>query len=255
MCELLGMSANVPTDICFSFAGLMQRGGCTGPHKDGFGIVFYEGKGIRGFRDYQPSADSDIARFVRDYPLKSQIVISHIRQANRGGICLENTHPFNRELWGRYWTFAHNGQLKGIKKLALTDMLPVGTTDSEHAFCWMLSQIRQRFPKPPRDNMTLWRFVQGLADQLAELGVFNMLLSDSKDLVAYCGKRLSWITRKAPFGDASLIDDDMQVDFGSETTPNDIVTIIATRPLTDNEQWNIMQRGEMRVFRQGILER
>ena len=24
MCELLGMSANVPTDICFSFAGLMR---------------------------------------------------------------------------------------------------------------------------------------------------------------------------------------------------------------------------------------
>ncbi|NMV94040.1 hypothetical protein HIV08_07080, partial [Vibrio cholerae] len=23
MCELLGMSANVPTDICFSFTGLM----------------------------------------------------------------------------------------------------------------------------------------------------------------------------------------------------------------------------------------
>ena len=27
MCELMGMSANVPTDICFSFTGLMQRGG------------------------------------------------------------------------------------------------------------------------------------------------------------------------------------------------------------------------------------
>ena len=26
MCELLGMSANVPTDIVFSFTGLMQRG-------------------------------------------------------------------------------------------------------------------------------------------------------------------------------------------------------------------------------------
>ncbi|HCS2811935.1 class II glutamine amidotransferase, partial [Pseudomonas aeruginosa] len=25
MCELLGMSANVPTDICFSFTGLVQR--------------------------------------------------------------------------------------------------------------------------------------------------------------------------------------------------------------------------------------
>ena len=41
MCELLGMSANVPTDICFSFTGLVQRGGGTGPHKDGWGITFY----------------------------------------------------------------------------------------------------------------------------------------------------------------------------------------------------------------------
>lgn len=40
MCELLGMSANVPTDICFSFTGLMQRGGKTGPHRDGWGITF-----------------------------------------------------------------------------------------------------------------------------------------------------------------------------------------------------------------------
>lgn len=49
MCELLGMSANVPTDICFSFTGLVQRGGGTGPHKDGWGITFYEGKGCRTF--------------------------------------------------------------------------------------------------------------------------------------------------------------------------------------------------------------
>lgn len=44
MCELLGMSANVPTDIVFSFTGLMQRGGGTGPHRDGWGIGFYEGR-------------------------------------------------------------------------------------------------------------------------------------------------------------------------------------------------------------------
>ncbi len=44
MCELLGMSANVPTDICFSFTGLMQRGGNTGPHRDGWGITFMKGR-------------------------------------------------------------------------------------------------------------------------------------------------------------------------------------------------------------------
>ncbi|NBA25711.1 class II glutamine amidotransferase, partial [Aeromonas caviae] len=56
MCELLGMSANVPTDICFSFTGLMLRGGKTGPHKDGWGITFYEGRGFRTFKDPEPSA-------------------------------------------------------------------------------------------------------------------------------------------------------------------------------------------------------
>ncbi len=39
MCELLGMSANVPTDICFSFTGLVQRGGGTGPHKMAGGLL------------------------------------------------------------------------------------------------------------------------------------------------------------------------------------------------------------------------
>lgn len=117
MCELLGMSANVPTDICFSFTGLMQRGGNTGPHRDGWGITFYEGKGFRTFKDPNPSCESKIAELVQNYPIKSQAVVSHIRQANRGGVNLENTHPFTRELWGRYWTFAHNGQLSDYDDL------------------------------------------------------------------------------------------------------------------------------------------
>ena len=50
MCELLGMSANVPTDLRFSFTGLMRRAGATGRHADGFGIVFHDGNGCRAFR-------------------------------------------------------------------------------------------------------------------------------------------------------------------------------------------------------------
>ena len=75
MCELLGMSANVPTDVVFSFTGLMQRGGNTGPHRDGWGIGFYEGRGLRLFQDPQASADSEIARLVQRYPIKSETVI------------------------------------------------------------------------------------------------------------------------------------------------------------------------------------
>lgn len=248
MCELLGMSANVPTDICFSFSGLVKRGGETGPHKDGWGITFYEGKGCRSFKDPNPSCNSPVAKLVKEYPIKSKSVISHIRQANRGGVSLENTHPFIRELWGKNWTYAHNGQLTGYETLPMGHDIPVGQTDSERAFCWILDQLRQSYESEPLDMLAMFKKVAGYADTLREMGVFNMLLSDGEYVMCYCTNNLSWITRRAPFGKAQLIDEDMIVDFHEETSATDVVTVIATRPLTNNEQWNRMTEGEFCVF-------
>ena len=250
MCELLGMSANVPTDICFSFTGLMQRGGRTGPHADGWGVVFYEGKGYRLFRDAAPSAESDLARLLRDLPIKSCTVISHIRKATRGKITLENTHPFVREMWGRSWCFAHNGHLKRVKRWPLDLYRPVGTTDSEHAFCWLLNALRRRFSKPPR-AATFWRYVHQLALELSALGTFNFLLSDGRHLGAFCSTHLTWLTRQAPFGEAELVDEDLRVDFSLHTQPTDVVTVVATRPLKRNEVWTTMAAGSMVVFAEG----
>src|ERR1043166_4639208 len=112
MCQLLGMNCNVPTDICFSFTGFRNRGGGTDQHSDGWGIAFFEGKGCRVFLDPSPAVASPIADLVRNFPIRSTNVITHIRKATHGAIGLENTHPFMRELWGRYWIFAHNGTLE-----------------------------------------------------------------------------------------------------------------------------------------------
>lgn len=254
MCELLGMSANVPTDLCFSFTGLVQRGGATGPHRDGWGVVFYEGKGIRAFRDSAPSVKSEIASLVSRFPMKCDIAISHIREANVGAVNLENTHPFVRELWGRNWTFAHNGQLADSAELALGDFTPIGTTDSERAFCWLLAKIKdwagsleaiQADPAGFRHQLKIW------CDQLHAKGVSNLMFSDGSYLYCYCSTKLHWITRCAPFGEARLSDADLAVDFGEHTTPDDVVTVIATNPLTDNEHWNAMTPGELIVFDRG----
>jgi predicted glutamine amidotransferase len=253
MCELLGMSANVPTDICFSFAGLLERGGRTGPHADGWGIGFYEDAGCRLFHDPESCADSVLAQLVKNYPIKSHIVISHIRKANRGRVKLENTHPFSRELWGRQWTFAHNGQLRGVKKLPLGQFKPVGSTDSEHAFCWLMAQIAKRYPQAPRSHAGVGKLLDKLCNQLGELGIFNILLSDSKLLYAYCSTKMCWISRRAPFGEAQLLDTDLCVDFGKETTPNDVVTVVATTPLTNNEVWNDVTAGRLHRFHLGEL--
>nr|WP_158162202.1 class II glutamine amidotransferase [Vibrio mimicus] len=253
MCELLGMSANVPTDICFSFTGLMQRGGRTGPHRDGWGIAFYEGKGFRTFKDPNPSSQSKIAELVQQYPIKSCAVISHIRQANRGGVSLENTHPFTRELWGHYWTFAHNGQLTDYQDLATGRHRPVGQTDSEWAFCWLLNQMEQKYPEGPQDWSEMLRYVAQCCDSLRPLGVFNMLLSNGEYVMAYCTNHLYWITRRAPFGHAALLDEDVEINFQEETTPNDVVSVMATQPLTGNETWHRMKPGQFAFFHFGEL--
>jgi len=251
MCELLGMSANVPTDICFSLSELMKHGGDAGPHGDGWGIALYEGQGCRSFHDAVPGSDSKISTLLQTYPIKSHIVISHIRQANRGRVCLENTHPFMRELWGRYWTFAHNGELKGIKKQKLSFYHPVGTTDSEYAFCWLLDKIRTKFAVRPRNPRTLWRFVNTLFLEMSQRGVFNVLMSDSQVLYCFCSTQLCWITRRAPFGKAVLLDSGLSIDFSKETTLNDIVTVVSTKKLTQENFWHTMAQHEFMVLNNG----
>jgi glutamine amidotransferase len=122
MCQLLGMNCNAPTDVTFSFRGFAQRGGQTDHHADGWGIAFFEGdaggeddKGLRHFVDHQPACSSPVAELISRYPIKSRNVIAHIRKATQGRVALENCHPFVRELWGRYWVFAHNGDLQDFQ--------------------------------------------------------------------------------------------------------------------------------------------
>ena len=249
MCELLGMSANVPTDVVFSFTGLMQRGGHTGPHRDGWGIGFYEGRGLRLFQDPLASADSEIARLVQRYPIKSETVIGHIRQANVGAVSLANTHPFMREMWGRNWCFAHNGQLADFAP-QLGMYQPVGDTDSEAAFCDMLNRLRAACSSECGIEQLL-PVIVAACNEYRSKGVFNCLLSNGDWLFSYCTTKMAHITRRAPFGPATLKDADMSVDFQSETTPNDVVTVLATEPLTDNELWTLYAPGEWRLWRNG----
>ena len=45
---------------------------------------------------------------------------------------------------------------------------------------------------------------------------------------------------------------DYKVDFSTVTTKNDRVAIIATKPLTKNETWIEMEKGELLMFDKGL---
>jgi glutamine amidotransferase len=246
------MNCNVPTDIVFSFTGFAHRGGRTDTHHDGWGIAFFEGAGVRHFVDHQAAVASPIAELIKQYPLKSTNVIAHIRKATQGQVALENCHPFVRELWGRYWVFAHNGDLKQFAPVLDGPFRPVGNTDSELAFCFLLQELRARFGDVPPTTEALQAALAELVRIVAAHGTFNMMLSDGTALFAHCSTKLCYVVRQHPFPTVCLSDEDLSVDFSQVTTPNDRVAIIVTEPLTTNEAWTDFAPGELKLFIDGL---
>ena len=254
MCQLLGMNCNTPTDIVFSFEGFRRRGGLTDHHVDGFGIGFFEQKGVRLFHDDKPSAQSPVADLIKAYQIKSENVIAHIRKATSGRTSLANTHPFVREMWGSYWMFAHNGHLQNFAPARGRYYRTVGNTDSERAFCFILEELRRRFDDRPGDD-ELFAALAPLVREIRSHGLFNFILSDGQVMFAHASTLLHYIVRQAPFGEARLLDDDIAVDFSAVTTPNDRVAVIATLPLTENETWRQFACDELAMFRDGAIVR
>ena len=267
MCQLLGMNCNTPTDVTFSFRGFARRGGNTDLHADGWGIAFFEGneadeadddgKGLRHFVDHQPACSSPVAELISRYPIKSRNVISHIRKATQGKVALENCHPFVRELWGRYWVFAHNGDLKDFAPRLHGSFKPVGSTDSERAFCWIMQELAKSHagvPSVAELSLTL----RELAVSIAPHGTFNFLLSNGQALWAHASSKpdsqiLYYVERKHPFSHATLSDEDVSVNFADHTRPTDRVAVVVSAPLTTNESWVAFAAGELKVFEGGVL--
>ncbi len=272
MCQLLGMNCNTPTDIGFSFAGFRQRGGNTDHHTDGFGIASFEhndcvvrsGKpsiGLRLYHDDKPSCQSPLADLVRTNPVKAMNVIAHIRKATQGETCLANTHPFVREVWGEQWAFAHNGQMNKqfieqcerlYKNGNGNHYVPVGSTDSELAFCYLLNRLKETFKTRPSDE-ELFKFLISQCRYLSANGLFNCLLSNGDWHLAYAGSLLFYLTRQAPFGEAHLSDDDLAINFADHAVEGDSISIMVTIPLTDDERWQQLAVNECVIFRDGEI--
>jgi glutamine amidotransferase len=254
MCQLLGLNCKHPTDAMFSFAGFAQRAGVTDQHADGWGIAFFEGshdnKGLRLLVDPQPASSSPVADLIRRYPIKSRNIISHIRKATQGVVALENCHPFVRELWGRYWVFAHNGDLKQYAPRLHGSFHPVGQTDSELAFCWLMQELAKSHASlPSLDELTLT--LQELTPQIARHGVFNFMLSNGQALWTHASTHLSYVERQHPFSTATLSDQDLSIDFAHCTIEDDRVAVIVTTPLTTNEPWTPLPPHTLACFVEG----
>jgi len=283
-CQLLGMNCATPTDFTFSFKGFLQRGGETDIHRDGWGVLIYEGEGsgVRMFHGTEQASTSPMANFLSSHPIRTLNMMSHIRYATVGDVELSNVHPFSREMWGINWAFSMNGDIPMFKrdrnaKLEALDpnnspckderyYHPIGSTDSEAAFCAILNALRVQFqhlPSLPVLKDVLQKLCNEIIDEDPDGTIMNFILTCGPNTLwvySWPGSRpgsdvwngLFYTTREYPFTDnCQLSDIDYSVDFASTNKEDNCVSVIATKPLTKNEEWVEMSKGELIVFDQG----
>ena len=258
MCELIALSSQSATQLTFSLQTLAAHSGDTSTTRDGWGVAFYQGRDVALFREPMAASDSPLAHFLQAQGPSTTLAISHIRHVTRGALDLSNTQPFLRELAGRTHVFAHNGNLPGIDgvaNMAFDRYRPVGTTDSEHAFCALLERLHGLWKTTPTPPTVQERrlVIAAFAADLCKLGPANFVYADGELLFAHGNRRIQAATgRIAPPGlfliSCRCLDPQQAVHADGVTVAPGFqeLVMLASVPLTgDGETWRPLDEGEL----------
>ncbi len=264
MCELLGISSSTKVRPGRYFKVFRRRGqeledGQGNP--DGWGIALYpDGRAVQVIKEHISAASSRLSEFLSVYEhLCSKVFIAHVRKASRGVVTYSNTHPFSREVMGREYAFAHNGTIRNIRRFPLGRHKPVGNTDSERLFCFILDFIEGKGICGWTEEylIAFWKFLMAIncrptKDQPNKL---NLLLSDGETLIAYTDfygigglyQLMLRVHGEVPSGGRKL-SACSQIKKNDEET----ICIVATRPVSHDKLWVSIGPGELCAFRNGI---
>lgn len=262
MCELLAVSSSQAARLTFSLRRLAARGTTADLAHDGWGVAFYQGADAALFRESVAAADSALVRFLERNGPSTQLAVSHIRHATWGAVQFSNTQPFIRELGGHTHTFAHNGyltQIDSCRALALVMDTPIGQTDSELAFCALMTRMRRLWGDAGVPSLAARMSLLAIfAKDLRTLGAANFLYADGDTLFAHGHLRATrldgpleapglWtLRRRCTPADADPIHVAGMVAEHGHTS----AVLVASVPLT-GEAWQPMYAGELIAVRDG----
>lgn len=260
MCELFAVCSRGPVGLCCSLDEFDRHGGGTAPHGDGWGLASYIDRDALLVKEARPAFGSELARWVREHPLHSSLVIGHVRKATMGAHAFMNTQPFVRERAGATHVFAHNGHLdlEALRRRAPPNgPRPVGDTDSERAFCQLLGElvgVRQSALPGVDDRIA---GVAAFAARMRALGPANFLYADGELLFAHGHRRTHGAEGIRPPGLWMLELDEgvggacpglIGMGRGASGQP---AVLFASVPLSDDPRWRPMREGEVAVVRGG----
>ncbi|MBY0579724.1 MAG: class II glutamine amidotransferase [Burkholderiales bacterium] len=223
-----------------------QHGGLVSDNPDGWGIAWWADKSFRVVKEPLPAHESKQFASLCETTY-SNIIIAHVRKAKfPPSRAMINTHPFQQICCGRHWVFAHNGLVPDIVEMEQANDNPIcwpnGETDSEYAFCHLLSHIARYFHAHCSSGITgtvgSFPTLATISELIASHGKFNFLMSDGEYLMAYGHDRLHYLEQN-------------RLDSMNQSLTSKV--LIATEPLQGDEDWAPFEAGELRIYRSGSL--
>ncbi len=265
MSELVGLcfDADASPSVRFQSADRSQSGPSV--QMDGavygWGVGWYPSseRGASVVKDPTSSGDTNVSDALGDWNrFRSTLFICHLRGHQRPRK-QQDAQPFVRSYGGRQWIFAHDGDLESdwATRLPLPDdpaFEPLGRTDSEHAFCWLLARIHSKRHRSladvAPDKLREWMLELNAGGQL------NVLLTDGEHIVVYHDAngrgQLHWTRRIPPHPTTQLASAAVQISLDAPEDPNRTGLIFSTMPLSP-EPWRALSPGELIIARRGSI--
>lgn len=258
MTQLLALSFDCATSPSIRLRGL-ERAESSLDAVYGWGLAWYpqDGNAAMVVKDPTSLGTNALTHVLSDWErFSATVFVAHLRGAAKRR-AQQDTHPFQRSYGGRDWVLAHNGDLRhGFRhELPLGDdptFEPMGQTDSEHLFCWLLSQLRAAGHRRLRDVPA--EALAGWLRRINRLGTLNLLLSDGTDVAAYSDafgyRPLWWIRHTPPDPLIRVTNAEIDLKVGTSADASRTAVVVSSERLSE-AGWAPIGPGELLVSRRG----
>ncbi len=172
-----------------------------------------------------------------------------------------DSQPFRRSYGGYDWLFLHNGQLDSD---ALEELYshsdpsglfqPIGKTDSEMAFCFLLGKFLEASAKAMTD--VEGDVLQSWLEQLDAVGSADFVISDGRSMLVYHGKNSKanlYTHRVLPSEKPPAFESDI-VSLDLETPRDSLRTVFMVTSFEFNDSpFDAMVPGGLAIIRRGAI--
>lgn len=256
--DILAISLDAPSSPAINL-NLSKK--YSGSHTNGWGFGWYPGghQSAQVLKDPTAQGEVVIADALADWSnFRSTVFFCKIRGAETEYSDTE-AQPFSRSFAGRDWLYMHNGDLDKVQLDALHGrkkrlLEPVGTTDSELAFCNILAQVQDGDARqlPDVDPQQLMRWFR----RFDELGSADMCLTDGQSVACYQGiqspKRLYYSRLQPPLSHSRFQSDAVELTLEDPRDAFRTAFVVCSSPFTPGD-WTPMMPGQLIIANRGQL--